>query len=236
MVENKWLELGLPNLLETEVNKAVDSVAKDTSGTKKLTSSFSRPRRPNSPNRLPKERLRLRRFAHASKTLAGEVAAEFTQSFTSVAARSASASTACIQTYLGNTYGSAVATAYEQEIQAQVEKVGTEALTGNFQPDTLGLRSGVGVASIGRRLCCQSGGAAAQHTNLAPRRRQYRHPYFGAGGLIGDSRGRLGRRRWPYRLGRLQQRYAGAVSSYSSSACRRRDPKANSGRDCHLAA
>ncbi len=148
MVENKWLELGLPNLLETEVNRAVDSVRQDTAWTKNLTSSFS----PAQANELA-EQVANRAFSSEAlrtrlETLASEVANDFTQSFTSVAARSASSSTECVQTYLGNTYGSAVATAYEQEIRAQVESASTEALTRDFEPDTLGVRSGVGVVSI----------------------------------------------------------------------------------------
>ena len=148
MVENKWLELGLPNLLETEVNKAVDSVAKDTSGTKKLTSSFSPAQATELAEQIANRAFTSEVLQKRLETLASEVADDFTQSFTSVAARSASSSAECVQTYLGTTYGNAVAAAYGQEIRAQVENVGTKALTGNFQPATLGLRSGAGVASI----------------------------------------------------------------------------------------
>lgn len=148
MVENKWLELGLPDLLETEVNRAVESVRQDTAWTRNLTASFSPAQATELAEQIAERAFTSEALRTRLETLAGEVADDFTQSFTSVAARSASASAACLQTYLGNTYGSAVATTYKQEIQAQVEKVGTEALTGNFQPDTLGLRSGVGVASI----------------------------------------------------------------------------------------
>ncbi len=148
MVENKWLELGLPNLLETEVNRAVDSIREDTGLSRRFTSSFSPAQATELAEQIANRTFTSEALRTRLEMLASEVAGDFTQSFTSVAARSASSATECVQTYLGNIYGNAVATAYEQEIQAQVENVGTEALTGNFKPDTLGLRSGVGVVSI----------------------------------------------------------------------------------------
>ncbi len=148
MVENKWLELGLPNLLENEVNRAVDSVSEDTGPLRRFTSSFSPAQATELAKQIANRAFTSEALRTRLETLASEVADDFTKSFTSVAARSASSSTECIQTYLGNTYGNAVATAYEQEIRAQVESVGTEALTGDFEPETLGLRSGVGVVSI----------------------------------------------------------------------------------------
>ena len=148
MVENKWLELGLPDLLETEVNRAVESVRQDTGLTRRLTSSFSPAQATELAERVANRAFTSKALRTRLETLAGEVADDFTESFTSVAARSASSATACVQTYLGTTYGNAVVRAYGQELQAQVEATGTEALTGSFQPDTLGVRSGVGVASI----------------------------------------------------------------------------------------
>ena len=148
MVENKWLELGLPDLLETEVNRAVESVRQDTGLTRRLTSSFSPAQATELAQQIANRAFTSEALRTRLETLAGEVADDFTQSFTSVAARSASSATECVQTYLGNTYGNAVVTAYGQEIQAQVEATGTEALTKDFQPDILGVRSGVGVASI----------------------------------------------------------------------------------------
>ena len=148
IVENKWLELGLPNLLETEVNRAVESVRQDTDLTRRLTSSFSPTQATELAQQIANRAFTSEALRTRLETLASEVADDFTQSFTSVAARSASSATECIQTYLGNTYGNAVVTAYGQEIQAQVEATGTEALTKDFQPDILGVRSGVGVASI----------------------------------------------------------------------------------------
>ena len=148
MVENKWLELGLPDLLETEVNRAVESVRQDTGLTRRLTASFSPAQATELAQQIANRAFTSEALRTRLETLAGEVADDFTQSFTSVAARSASSATECVQTYLGNTYGNAVVTAYGQEIQAQVEATGTEALTKDFQPDILGVRSGVGVASI----------------------------------------------------------------------------------------
>ena len=148
MVENKWLELGLPDLLETEVNRAVDSVRQDTGLTLRFTSSFSPAQATDLAQQIAGRAFTSEVLRTRLETLASEVADDFTDSFTAVAARSASSATECVQTYLGNTYGDAVATAYGQEIQAQVEATGTEALTKDFQPDILGVRSGVGVASI----------------------------------------------------------------------------------------
>ena len=148
MVENKWLELGLPDLLETEVSRAVGSVRQDTSWTKNITSSFSPAQATELAEQVANRAFTSEALRARLETLASEVADDFTESFTSVAARSASSATECVQTYLGNTYGNAVVTAYGQEIQAQVEATGTEALTKDFQPDILGVRSGVGVASI----------------------------------------------------------------------------------------
>jgi hypothetical protein len=149
MVENKWLELGLPNLLETEVNRAVDSVRAETGFTRRFTSSFS----PAQTTELA-EQIANRAFASAAfrsrlETLADEVAADFTGSFASVAARSASSATACVQSYLGSTYGNAVSAAFEAEVRAQLEATGADALTGNVRPEgVVGLRSGVGAATI----------------------------------------------------------------------------------------
>lgn len=149
MVENKWLELGMPNLLKTEVDRAVESVRSETGTTRRVTSSVS----PAQATELAKQ-IADRAFSSEAlhsrlETLANEVAADFTGSFTSVAARSASSATACVQSYLGGAYGNTVATAFEQEIRAQVEATGTDALRDDIGPgSTVGLKSGVGVATI----------------------------------------------------------------------------------------
>lgn len=149
MVEAKWLELGMPELLGAEVNRAVDSVRAETGFTRRFTSSFS----PAQTTELA-ERIANRAFASAAfrsrlETLAGEVAADFTGNFASVAARSASSATACVQSYLGNTYGDAVSAAFEAEVRAQLEATGADALIGNVRPEgVVGLRSGVGAATI----------------------------------------------------------------------------------------
>ncbi len=149
MVENKWLELGLPALLEAEVGEAVASVRSETGLGRRLTSSFSPAQATELAEKVANRAFTSEVFRVRLETLASEVAADFTGSFTSVAARSATSATACVQTYLGNTYGDAVSGAYEQEVRAQIEATGAEALTGDFQPDRVaGLRSGVGVVSI----------------------------------------------------------------------------------------
>lgn len=148
MVESKWLELGMPELLETEVGNAVVSVQGDTGLTQRFTSSFSAAQATELAEKIANRAFASEVLRTRLETLASEVGADFTDSFTSVAARSAASTTQCVQTYLGNTYGNAVAAAYGQELRAQIEASGAEALTGTFQPDTAGLRSGLGVASI----------------------------------------------------------------------------------------
>ena len=149
MVQNKWLELGLPDLLETEVDRAIEGVRNDTGYTRRFTSSFS----PAQATELA-EQIADRAFASAAlrnrlEILASEVAADFTGSFTSASARSASSVTACVQSYLGGAYGSAVASTFEAEIRAQVEATGADALEGDIQLDSMvGSRSSVGVATI----------------------------------------------------------------------------------------
>lgn len=149
MVENKWLELGMPELLQAEVNQAADSVQSDTGLTKRFISSFSPAQATDLAEQVADRAFNADVFRTRLETLANEVATDFTNSFSSVAARSATSATECIQTYLGNAYGDAIASAYGREIQANVENAGTKALTGSFRPDNPALRgSGAGVATI----------------------------------------------------------------------------------------
>lgn len=149
MVERKWLELGLPALLETEVDRAIDSVRDDTGNWVRFTSSLLPAQATALATRIADRAFSSEAFRRRLETLADEVAADFTGSFTAVAERSASSATACVQTYLGNAYGASVATAFEGELRAQLEATGAAALTGDIEPGSIvGLRSGVGVATI----------------------------------------------------------------------------------------
>lgn len=149
MVENKWLELGMPELLEAEVGAAIDAVKGETVGWQRLTSTLL----PAQATELA-ERVADRAFSSPTlrtrlETLADEVAADFTGTFSSVAARSASSATGCVQTYLGGAYGDAASRAFEAEVRAQLEATGADALTGDVRPErVVGVRSGVGVATI----------------------------------------------------------------------------------------
>ncbi len=149
MVQNKWLELGMPELLGVEVNRAVESVRNDTGTTKKFTSSFSPTQATELAEQIANRAFTSEAFRNRLETLASEVATDFTGSFTSVAARSASSATACVQSYLGSAYGNTVARTFEQEIRTQVEASGTNTATYDIKlKDTAGPVSGVGVATI----------------------------------------------------------------------------------------
>lgn len=149
MVESKWLELGMPALLEAEVEEAVDSVQSETGSTRRFTSSFSPTQATELAEQVANRAFSSTEFRQRLETMASEVAADFINSFTSVGARSASSATECVQSYLGNTYGNAVSAAYGQQLQAQIEAAGAKALTGNFRPDNPVLRSGsAGVITI----------------------------------------------------------------------------------------
>lgn len=149
MVENKWLELGMPALLETEVDRAIDGVQDDTGSWERLTSSLLPAQATELAERIANRAFASDAFRSRLETLADEVAADFTGSFTAVAERSASSATACVQSYLGNAYGASVSAAFEGEIRAQLEATGADALVGDIEPGSvIGLRSGVGVATI----------------------------------------------------------------------------------------
>ena len=149
MVENKWLELGMAKLLETEVGHAIDGTRGETVGWRRLTATLFPAQATELAERIANRTFSSEAFRTRLETLAGEVAADFTGTFTSVTARSASSATGCIQTYLGSAYGDAVSLAFEAEVQAQLEATGMDALTGDVRPESVvGLRSGVGVATI----------------------------------------------------------------------------------------
>lgn len=149
MVENKWLELGLPELLEAEVGKAVDSVRGETVGWARLTSTLFPAQATELAEQVASFTFTSETFRSRLETLANEVSTGLTNTFASVATRSASSATQCVQTYLGNTYGNTVSLAFQNEIRAQLEATGTAALTGDIRPDgVVGTRSGVGVATI----------------------------------------------------------------------------------------
>ncbi len=149
MVEVKWLELGMPNLLKTEVDRAVDSIRGETVGFRRLTSTLFTAQATELAEQIANRAFSSEAFRSRLETLANEVAADFTGSFASVAARSASSATECVQSYLGGAYGDAVAGTFEQEVRAQLQTTGADALTGNIQPEgVVGVRSGVGVATI----------------------------------------------------------------------------------------
>ncbi|ADI15355.1 hypothetical protein [Truepera radiovictrix] len=149
LVDRKWLELGMPNLLQREVDRAIEGVRRDTPFTQRTVASFS----PASANalaeRVAEHTFRGEALQKRLTTLADEVAAEFTRTFTTVAARSAGETAACLQRYLGAAYGDAVGGAFERELQRYVERLGTEALTQGFVPEVgVGATSAVGITAI----------------------------------------------------------------------------------------
>ena len=149
IVDRKWFELGMPDLLQSEVNKAIDSVGADTGFTERFTSSFSPAQATALAEQIATRAFNSETFRSRLESLANEVAADFTRTFTTVAARSAGATTACLQRYLGNVYGGAISGAFEEEVRLQIEETGAEALTQDFRPeDRIGTQSAVGVATI----------------------------------------------------------------------------------------
>lgn len=149
IVDRKWFELGMPNLLQNEVNRAIDSVRADTNRTRRFTSSFSPAQATELAEQIANRAFNSETFRSRLESLANEVAADFTRTFTTVAARSAGATTACLQRYLDNVYGSAISGAFEEEIRLQVEETGAEALTQDFQAEgAIGAPTGIGVATI----------------------------------------------------------------------------------------
>jgi len=149
IVDRKWFELGMPNLLQSEVNKAIDSVGADTGFTERVTSSFSPAQATELAEQIANRAFNSETFRSRLESLANEVAADFTRTFTTVAARSAGATTECLQRYLGSVYGGAISGAFEEEIRLQVEETGAEALTQDFQAEgAIGAPTGIGVATI----------------------------------------------------------------------------------------
>lgn len=149
MVENKWLELGLPNLLETEVNRTINEVKNETGNWKRFTSYLLPAQATELAEQIANRAFTSEILQKRLETLSSEAAADFTDSFTSVAARSASAATECVRSYLGNAYGSAVSAAFEQELRTQIEANSRDALTADLEPDTgAGVRSGFGAATV----------------------------------------------------------------------------------------
>ena len=149
MVENKWLELGLPNLLESEVNRVIDEVKNETGNWQRLTSYLLPAQATALAEQIAGRAFTSEVLQKRLATLSSEVATDFTDSFTAVAARSASAATECVQSYLGDAYGSAVAEAFAQELHTQIETNSKDALTADLEPTTgAGVSSGFGVATI----------------------------------------------------------------------------------------
>ena len=149
MVENKWLELGLPDLLETEVSRTIDEVKNETGNWQRLTSYLLPAQATALAEQIAGRAFTSEVLQKRLETLSSEVATDFTDSFTSVAARSASAATECVQSYLGNAYGGAVSTAFAQELRTQIETNSRDALTADLEPTTgAGVSSGFGVATI----------------------------------------------------------------------------------------
>jgi hypothetical protein len=149
IVDRKWFELGMPNLLQNEVNRAIDSIRADTNRTRRFTSSFSPAQATELAEQIANRAFNSETFRSRLESLANEVAADFTRTFTTVAARSAGRATACLQRYLGNVYGGAISNAFEEEVRLQIEETGAEALTQDFQAEgAISAPTGIGVATI----------------------------------------------------------------------------------------
>lgn len=149
IVDRKWFELGLPELLEREVDRALEGVRADTGLTERFTASFSPAQATELAERVAYRAFSSDAFRSRLETLAGEVAADFTRTFTTVAARSAGETTACLQRYLGAVYGGALSRAFEAELRLRVEATGAEALTQRFTPaGGVGVTSAAGVATV----------------------------------------------------------------------------------------
>jgi hypothetical protein len=149
IVDRKWFELGMPNLLQNEVNRAIDSVREDTSLPRRFTSSFSPAQTTELAEQIANRAFSSEAFRSRLETLASEVASDFTRTFNSVAARSAGETAACLERYLGNIYGGAVGNAFEEEIRAQVEEAGATALVEDFESEgAVGAPTVIGAATI----------------------------------------------------------------------------------------
>ena len=151
IVELKWLELGMPDLIETQVNSAVDVVEADTSYWSRFTSSWSTGQAEALAERIATLAFGSETFRSRIETLASEVSLSTTSSFEAITNRSASASTLCLQQFIGGAYGTAIASAFEQELTHQVQQTSEEALTQNFESASpVNIRAGTvgGVAVI----------------------------------------------------------------------------------------
>lgn len=158
LVDRKWIELGIDDTIDREVEAAVARVYQNESYWSRFLSGWSSDKAKEFSTQIANDAFGSEAFRAQIDALSGAVAAAVADEMTVISARSASSALLCVQSFVGDSYSGTMAALFEAEIAQQVGEIDMADVDTNVAPllqsHTRSL-AGIGViigAQIAKRL------------------------------------------------------------------------------------
>jgi len=123
IVERQWIALGMDDLIDTEVDQAIERVRREEDYLGRLWSGWSAEKAKELATRVANYAFGAEAFKAAMVELSNAIAADITTELETVSARSASSALICIQEFIGARYSENMVAIFESELAQQVEGV-----------------------------------------------------------------------------------------------------------------
>lgn len=122
IVANKWNELGVDTVIDTEIDRAVEKVKGQKDLLSKFLSSWSADKAQELTRDVAAQAFQSEAFRGKVDALSTAVADELSRKIATMSAESVSAAFFCLQTFIQGNYANVLVSAFEQEVQTATAK------------------------------------------------------------------------------------------------------------------
>ena len=147
-VNEQWALQNLDAIIAQEVALGIETAKVDTNYLDRLWSSWSPDKAQELATTVSTYAFGSEGFLNAIETLSIGVAGSISQDFETVSQRAATDTILCVQDFIGDSYGTAVVSAFQSEIISQTAELELQAVTDNVDATSLPLGTILGVTTI----------------------------------------------------------------------------------------
>ena len=147
-VSEQWARQNIDAIIAQEVAQGIETAKQGTNYRDRLWSAWSPDKAQELATEVSNYAFASEGFLTAIETLSVGVAGSISQDFETVSQRAATSTILCVQDFIGDSYGSAVLSAFEGEIISQTAELELNAVTDDVNAQSLPLGTILGVTTI----------------------------------------------------------------------------------------
>jgi len=147
-VNDQWLRQNIDGIIAQEVAQGIETAKLDTTYLDRLWSSWSPDKAQELATTVSNYAFGSENFLTAIETLSVGVAGGISQDFETVSQQAATDTILCVQDFIGDSYGTAVLSAFQGEIISQTAELELEEITNDVNAQSLPLGTILGVTTI----------------------------------------------------------------------------------------